>query len=635
MLLETIYHSFDQIASRRGVFKVETVGDCYVAVSGLPEPRKDHAIVMARFANDCLNAMPGLLSKLATELGPDTAELQLRCGLNSGPVTAGVLRGEKARFQLFGDTVNTTARMETTGAGGKIHVSLDTADLLISAGKAHWLEERKDVVHAKGKGALKTFWVRVNKGNNYATSVTESGTSSGGSVSVAEVEHEGVSANELGIQEIFVASPTITEKYARLIDWNTEILFRILRQVNHTRPSRVCWSRSLTKRSLLLAQVVARRAATMQMPTSEAKLLQLEMETLRSTKIVLEEQVDVILLPKYDPDIAARQGDPDSAFIPDNVHDLLREYMQDVATSYRDVPFHNFEHVSHVTMSVVKLLSRIVAPDLSDKQKEADSHKTLHDHTYGITSDPLTQFAVVFSALIHDVDHTGVPNAQLIKEDSPLASVYQNKSIAEQNSVDLAWSNLMEERYKPLRRIIYATKEEFWRFRQLVVNTVMATDIMDKELSVQRKARWNKAFAEGSGDSQIENNSDDEHAINRKATIVIEHIIQASDVAHTMQHWHIYRKWNARLFEEMYAAFKAGRGNDPTPNWYKGEIGFFDFYIIPLAKKLKDCGVFGVSSDEYLTYAQQNRKEWENKGQEVVAEMVAQMEEKYSQLIFA
>ena len=57
-------------------------------------------------------------------------------------------------------------------------------------------------------------------------------------------------------------------------------------------------------------------------------------------------------------------------------------------------------------------------------------------------------------------------------------------------------------------------------------------------------------------------------------------------------------------------------------NWYKGELGFFDFYIIPLAKKLKKCGVFGVSSDEYLNYAMSNRQEWEARGQEVVAEMI-------------
>jgi hypothetical protein len=96
-----------------------------------------------------------------------------------------------------------------------------------------------------------------------------------------------------------------------------------------------------------------------------------------------------------------------------------------------------------------------------------------------------------------------------------------------------------------------------------------------------------------------------------------------------MQHWHIYRKWNARLFEEMYKAFLEGRADtDPSENWYKGEMGFFDFYIIPLAKKLKNCGVFGVSSDEYLNYAMTNRQEWESRGTEVVAEMVERLRPK-------
>ena len=115
--------------------------------------------------------------------------------------------------------------------------------------------------------------------------------------------------------------------------------------------------------------------------------------------------------------------------------------------------------------------------------------------------------------------------------------------------------------------------------------------------------------------------------IHRMATIVIEHLIQASDVAHTMQHWHVYRKWNERLFQEMYAAYKTGRWDkDPSDGWYKGELGFFDNYIIPLAKKLKECGVFGVSSDEYLNYALENRQEWEAKGESVVASLI----EKYA-----
>jgi Adenylate and Guanylate cyclase catalytic domain len=106
-LLEAVYNAFDDIARKRRVFKVETIGDCYVAVCGLPEPAKDHALRMARFAKDCMRKMWTLMKSLESTLGPDTGDLTMRMGLHSGPVTAGVLRGERSRFQLFGDTMNT------------------------------------------------------------------------------------------------------------------------------------------------------------------------------------------------------------------------------------------------------------------------------------------------------------------------------------------------------------------------------------------------------------------------------------------------------------------------------------------------------------------------------------------------
>jgi len=138
-------------------------------------------------------------------------------------------------------------------------------------------------------------------------------------------------------------------------------------------------------------------------------------------------------------------------------------------------------------------------------------------------------------------------------------------------------------------------------------------DIFDKELNETRTTRWEKAFSET---ITTENNA-------LRATIVIEHIMQASDVCHTMQHWHIYRKWNKRLFFEMMDAFTAGRmAVDPATFWYKGELSFFDTYIIPLSKKLKECNVFGVSSDECLNYAVHNRAEWEACGEEIVEEMM-------------
>ena len=135
VLLETLYAAFDAIAKRRRIFKIETVGDCYVAVAGVPDPMKDHAIAMSKFSHDILSTMRMLTRQMETSLGPDTGDLSLRIGLHSGPVTAGVLRGERARFQLFGDTMNTAARMEQTGMNNRIQVSQSTADYLHAAGK--------------------------------------------------------------------------------------------------------------------------------------------------------------------------------------------------------------------------------------------------------------------------------------------------------------------------------------------------------------------------------------------------------------------------------------------------------------------------------------------------------------------
>jgi hypothetical protein len=225
----------------------------------------------------------------------------------------------------------------------------------------------------------------------------------------------------------------------------------------------------------------------------------------------------------------------------------------------------------------------------------------------------------------HDADHPGIPNSALAEENPVMAETYKNKSVAEQNSVDLCWDLFMSDKYSNLRNCICADTKELSHFRQLMVNMVLATDVMDKELGALRKARWNKAFS-----NEKEDVISQEEDRNRKATIVIEHLIQASDVSHTMQHWHVYRKWNERLFMEMYHAFKQGRiSNDPSMGWYEGEKGFLDFYVMPLAQKLDTCGVFGVSSDEFQFYCSENRKSWDVYGQQLVEQYI----EKYNQTL--
>lgn len=200
-----------------------------------------------------------------------------------------------------------------------------------------------------------------------------------------------------------------------------------------------------------------------------------------------------------------------------------------------------------------------------------------------------------------------------------MAERYQYQSVAEQNALDIAWNLLLKDQFQSLRTFLFPTQHDLRRFRQFVVNAVLATDIFDKQLNDLRERRWNKAFATQVDTQQLLTSEQN----NLRATIVIEHIIQASDVAHTMQHWHIYQKWNKRLFREMLMAYRDGRmATNPAEYWYKGEIEFFDNYVIPLAKKLAECHVLGASPDESLLYAIRNREEWVSKGEHQVSAMV-------------
>jgi 3'5'-cyclic nucleotide phosphodiesterase len=304
----------------------------------------------------------------------------------------------------------------------------------------------------------------------------------------------------------------------------------------------------------------------------------------------------------------------------------LHTFVMIISKMYHDSnPFHNFEHACHVTMSVSKL-QRILTPDISDDQM-SPSKESLHGHlkqsTYGIYTDPIAQFAIVFSALVHDIDHRGCSNSQLAIEEPMMATQYRNQSIAEQNSFDLAWGLFMTNQWEELRYEVFRTSSNILHFRQVVMNSVLATDIFHQEMNDLRQKRWHDAFS-----LVWDHNTNEKDTMDRKATIVIELILQASDVAHTMQHWQIYRKWNTNLFREMYIAYQNGRMIvDPITSWYQNELNLFDNYIIPLAKKLKDCALFGISSDEYLNYALDNRKQWEQQAKSVMEELIQSVQD--------
>jgi guanylate cyclase len=145
-LLNRVFSAFDALVLELKLEKIKTIGDAYMVVAGVPQPRADHAHAAAELALRMREA----LSKIAE------GKLALRIGINSGPVVAGVIGTTKYSYDLWGDTVNTASRMESHGAPHEIHLT----DACRSAlGDAFELSDR-GVIDVKGKGPMRTWWLK-------------------------------------------------------------------------------------------------------------------------------------------------------------------------------------------------------------------------------------------------------------------------------------------------------------------------------------------------------------------------------------------------------------------------------------------------------------------------------------------
>lgn len=312
ILLQTVYQAFDKIAKRRKVFKVETIGDSYVAVTGLPEPQKSHHVIMARFAGECKLKFNELTARLENTLGPDTGDLSMRFGLHSGPVTAGVLQGERARFQLFGDTVNTAARMESTGVRDKIQISESTYKLLVEAGKMAWVKPRADVVLAKGKGNMKTYWLdptsRGGSGSNgdSPSCAGESASDAASSAMTKDLQLP-TPASSLRVKKTAEAD----QKQDRLVNWIVDMLHEHIRKVVSLRPER-SRSKSFT--------------GTVQPKAGQTSL---------------DEVAEVIILPRFCEKNFQTARKAEDVKVGPVVLKQLKDYVSTVANMYRDNSFHN------------------------------------------------------------------------------------------------------------------------------------------------------------------------------------------------------------------------------------------------------------------------------------------------------
>ncbi|XP_044586198.1 receptor-type guanylate cyclase Gyc76C-like isoform X1 [Cotesia glomerata] len=151
--LNDLYTLFDRIIKGYDVYKVETIGDAYMVVSGLPIKNSNwHAGEIASMSLELLNVV-----KQHSIAHRPNDTLKLRIGIHTGPVVAGVVGLTMPRYCLFGDTVNTASRLESTGEPLKIHISAQCKDVLDKIGG--YIIEERGFVHMKGKGDVKTYWL--------------------------------------------------------------------------------------------------------------------------------------------------------------------------------------------------------------------------------------------------------------------------------------------------------------------------------------------------------------------------------------------------------------------------------------------------------------------------------------------
>ncbi|MEM7033316.1 MAG: adenylate/guanylate cyclase domain-containing protein [Chloroflexota bacterium] len=151
-LLNDIISTFDQLAEKHDLEKIKTIGDAYMVVGGLPTPSSNHAQAVADMALDMQAAIANF-KNLAGET------LQLRIGIQTGPVVAGIIGTTKFSYDLWGDTVNVASRMESHGIPGRIQVAAETFERLQSSFKF----ETRGTIEIKGKGNIQTYFLMDRK----------------------------------------------------------------------------------------------------------------------------------------------------------------------------------------------------------------------------------------------------------------------------------------------------------------------------------------------------------------------------------------------------------------------------------------------------------------------------------------
>jgi adenylate cyclase len=175
-ILDRLFSEFDVLVERHGLEKIKTIGDCYMAAAGVPNAQPDHARRTALLALDMRDVVA--TSSVAVRPG-----LELRIGINSGPVVAGVIGTKRFLYDLWGDAVNTASRMESHGTPGEIQITRSTYDLL----QDEFVCTPRGTILVKGKGQMETWFLQGRRSDD---SRTNEGTESQASSASIRGQHD-------------------------------------------------------------------------------------------------------------------------------------------------------------------------------------------------------------------------------------------------------------------------------------------------------------------------------------------------------------------------------------------------------------------------------------------------------------
>jgi len=247
-----------------------------------------------------------------------------------------VLRGDKSRFQLFGDTMNVASRIETTGERNKIHVSAEMGALLMDAGEGHWLTERDSLVAAKGKGILKTYWLDIRAQSSPSTRSGNTDSSEGESTPLKSSNVPADKASPEVTTSLFGSGETVSsQKIMRLVTWNCELLAKLLKQI---------------------------KARRMALGTKDDKFQDPE-DHYEGGSTIIKEVKDIITLPRFNNRKDMQEVDPDKKLeLHPAVIKQLREFVTTIASLYHSNPFHvsNNNDKEWFCSSVGPQLTRVV-----------------------------------------------------------------------------------------------------------------------------------------------------------------------------------------------------------------------------------------------------------------------------------